>query len=231
MLSNRQGKKLNEYVPDYVVFDLETTGTSPTTEEIIEISAVKVKDNKIVDEFTTLVKPGKIISPFITELTGISNEMVENAPVFRNVFEDFIDFTGDMVLVGHNIHCFDLKFLHRYAMEYYRKVPGNDYIDTLTVARKRLPGLSHHRLSDLVEYYNITQQGAHRALNDCRMNQQVYEYLFDPERTPDVATPSEAVEGKNVCPKCGSFLKKRTGKFGDFYGCTGFPLCRYTKNM
>ena len=84
---------------------------------------------------------------------------------------------GDLVLVGHNIHNFDMKFLYRDARLYWGRTIANDYVDTLPMAKACLPQLEHHKLTDLAQHYNISADGAHRALNDCRMNQQVYECL------------------------------------------------------
>lgn len=112
-------------------------------------------------------------------MNGITDKMVAGAPVFADVLGDFFQFAGDHVLVGHNISSFDMKFLYRDAQKYFRKVPGNDYVDTLMMARAALPELHHHRLVDLAEHYGISSKGAHRALNDCYMNQKVYECLAE----------------------------------------------------
>jgi len=83
----------------------------------------------------------------------------------------------------------------------------------------------YHRLTDLAEYYGIDGDGAHRAMNDCLMNQKVFELLRN-----EMENPSIAAKSVKKCPKCGSPLKLRKGKYGDFWGCTGYPDCRYTKN-
>ena len=111
MLSNKPGKKLNIYVPDYVVFDLETTGIHPTFDKVVEISAIKVTGGAIEAEFSTLVNPEMKIPYFATSVHHITNEMVKDAPTFEAALGDFLDFAGDYVLVGHNIRLFDLKFL------------------------------------------------------------------------------------------------------------------------
>ncbi len=226
MLSEKPGKKLNTYVPDYVVFDLETTGISCTSDEVVEISAVKVENRVIVDEFSTLVNPGMPIPAVASEVNGITDDMVQDSPAFEEALGDFIDFIGDFTLVGHNIHTFDMKFIQRDALKYFGRQIGNDYIDTLQIARLYLPELGHHRLTDLADHYGIDSEGAHRALNDCRMNQQVFEFL-----SREMENPSEAARNVRVCPQCGSPLKMRNGRYGDFWGCTAYPECRYTKNV
>lgn len=97
--------------------------------------------------------------------------------MFEDALRKFVDFAGDLVLVGHNIHNFDMKFLYRDARLYWGRTIANDYVDTLPMAKACLPQLEHHKLTDLAQHYNISADGAHRALNDCRMNQQVYECL------------------------------------------------------
>lgn len=226
MLSNCTGKKLNKYVSDYVVFDLETTGTSSTSDAVVEISAVKVVGGQVVDEFSTLVNPERHIPVFASEVNGIYDDMVENAPTFEKALADFLEFAGDMVLVGHNIHTFDMKFICRDAEKYWGKTIGNDYIDTLQIARAYLPKLSSYKLTSLAEYYGISPDGAHRALNDCRMNQQIFELL-----AKEMQNPSDEAKAVKTCPKCGNIMKKRSGKFGEFLGCSGYPDCRFTMNI
>lgn len=177
MLGNKPGRLLNKYPPNYVIFDLETTGISPGNDEVIEISAVKVRDGKVVDEFSTLVNPKRPIPYGASRVNGIRDEMVADAPLFFDVLKNFFAFIGDDVLVGHNIHAFDMKFIYRDSKKFYGLLPDNDYVDTLIVARKHLPAMSHHRLVDLAEHYHISSKGAHRALNDCHMNQKVYECM------------------------------------------------------
>lgn len=226
MLSDKEGKRLNKYVSDYVIFDLETTGVSCNMDRVVEISAVKVEGGAVTKEFTTLVNPGMPIPYAASMVNGITDDMVKDSPSFEAAFGDFLDFAGDAVLVGHNIHSFDLKFLNRDAGRFWGKKVGNDYIDTLMMARLSLPQLSHHRLVDLAEYYGISTEGAHRALNDCLMNQKVFEKLGE-----ELRNPSEAAGNVKICPKCGSILKRRSGKYGEFFGCSGFPDCRYTEDV
>ncbi len=226
MLSKQIGKKLNIYVPDYCVFDLETTGTSPVKDAIIEISAVKVVGGKVTEEFSTLVNPMRPIPYWATAVNGITDEMVKEAPTCEDALREFLDFVGDMILVGHNIHLFDMKFICRDAKEYWEMNVGNDYIDTLPIARKYLPALAHHTLGDLARHYDIDTEGAHRALFDCHMNQEVFEYLRD-----EMEKTSKEREELPICPKCGKMLKIRNGKYGGFWGCAGYPTCRFTQNV
>ena len=118
-----------------MVFDLETTGISKQWDEIIEISAIKVKDHRIIEEFSTLVNPGRPIPAGATAVNGITDEMVLNAPGRMEAISDFLSFVGDQVLVGHNIHSFDLGFVERAARENLGRELFNDYVDTLPLAR------------------------------------------------------------------------------------------------
>ena len=223
MLGTNKGKKLDQYVTDYVVFDLETTGISCYNDQVVEISAVKVSKGQVVEEFTSLVNPKCPIPYRASMVNGITDEMVKDAPAFDKVLADFLGFIGDHVLVGHNIHTFDMKFIYRDCEKFWGKVPENNYVDTLSLARMCLAELGHYKLTDLSEYYGVSTTGAHRALNDCRMNQIIYERLG-----------GEMEKRKNdikQCPKCGQFLLKRKGKFGYFLGCGGYPACRYTENL
>ncbi|MEY8518871.1 exonuclease domain-containing protein [Lachnospiraceae bacterium 29-84] len=224
-MSENKGKRLNQYIGDYVVFDLETTGVRPDLDKVIEISALKVKGHQVKDQYSTLVDPGRHIPKAATAINHITDEMVSGAPALFAAMEGFLRFIGDDILVGHNIHTFDLKFIQRDSMQLFGKEIRNSYIDTLFMARMCLPQLSHHRLSDVSEYFGIETKGAHRALQDCVMNQKCYEALG--KLLP--SHPSDA--GSVTCPRCGADMVKRKGMYGEFYGCTDFPNCRGTRNI
>ena len=118
-MSTQKGTLINKYTPNYVIFDLETTGISPNYDEVIEISALKVKGGEVVDEFNTLVNPGRKIPFGATKVNGITNAMVAEAPAFSHVLAEFLDFAEGLVLVGHNIARFDMKFIWRDAEQYF----------------------------------------------------------------------------------------------------------------
>lgn len=235
-----KGRKLNGYVKDYIVFDLETTGFRFETDEIIEIAAVKVQDERIVDTYSTLVKPSIRIPASATKVNHITNDMVADAPGIAKAMEGFLDFVETGILVGHNIHTFDMNFVYDAAMQAFHTGVYNDYIDTLYLAKNCLPQLHHHRLGDIAEYFGIDAQGAHRALNDCIMNQKCYEKLGAllgeqgqekrEQKDRGAAAGLRQSAPEEICPKCGSRLVKRTGIYGEFWGCSSFPRCRYTRN-
>ena len=228
MLGNTQGKLLNEYIEDYVVFDLETTGVSPYNDEVIEISAVKARKGKVVEEFSQLVNPKRTIPFAASRVNNITDDMVSDAPFFDEVLRHFLEFVGEDVLVGHNIQSFDMKFIYRDCERYFHQLITNDYVDTLILAKRCFPEWRHRRLGDLADYYGISTQGAHRALADCRMNQRVFELLGKEMNTETKITLDSNVK---TCPLCNLPLKKRNGRYGEFWGCTGFPNCRYTENI
>ena len=123
---------------EFCVFDTETTGLDPGCEYLTEIGAVLVRDGQVVDEFDTFVKPPKPITPKITELTGITNEMVADAPTEGEALQAFLDFAGGRVLVAHNANGFDIRFLRAAAGRSGIKFEPT-YIDTLTMAQTCTP--------------------------------------------------------------------------------------------
>lgn len=224
-MTGNRGKRLNQYISDYVVFDLETTGIRPDTDEIIEISAIRVRDHKAVDEYSTLVNPGMHIPAAASRVNHITDDMVAEAPELAEALGDFLEFVGNDILVGHNIHSFDLNFICQGALRIFGAEVDNDYIDTLYMARQCLPELSHHKLSDVAAYFHISTKGAHRALADCAMNQKCYEEMGKIFRQKQKTQPEV------LCPKCGSEMVKRKGMYGEFYGCSNFPRCRGTRKI
>ena len=233
MIARNKGKRLNQYVKDYVVFDLETTGVYPEKDVIIESSAIKVSGGEIKEKYSTLVNPGRHIPAGATAVNGITDDMVRDAPDIREAMAGFMDFIGNGILVGHNIHTFDMNFAYDAAWQSLERKLDNDYIDTLYMARSCLPHLPHYRLTDISEYFHIDTEGAHRALKDCIMNQKCYEELgklWRERKKEEGASKGENPEKNMECPRCGGALILRKGKFGAFYGCRNFPSCRYTQN-
>lgn len=168
-----KGKSLIVFPVDYVVFDIETTGFDSFYNEIIEISAIKIRNDKVVEEFSSLVRPQGKIGSFITNLTGITNEMVSEAPNIDIVIEKFLQFIENDILVGHNVN-FDINFVYDNLCKLGYDGLVNDFIDNLRIARKLLPELRHHRLGDLADYYLIDTTGAHRGLKDSYMTYEIF---------------------------------------------------------
>ena len=169
--------ELDEILPEevtkdtFVVFDIETTGKEVMSSGITEIGAVKLVDGKVVEQFTTLVKPDYRISEEITALTGITEEMVKDAPKISSVIPDFMKFIEGATLIAHNAE-FDVKFIKRYAgaEEYEIK---NKVIDTLELSRALLPQLKHHKLNIVADHFGIIFHH-HRALSDAYATAEVF---------------------------------------------------------
>ena len=163
-------------VRDYICVDLETTGLNPKSEKIIEIGAVKVTDGRIADTFSQFVHPGKKLEARIAELTGISDENLEGQPRIEEVLPSFLEFAGDLPLLGHNV-LFDYSFLKRAAVN-QRFTFERKGIDTLKIARRYLPDLPSRNLGALCEYYQIPHQ-AHRAYEDAKATHLLYQKLCE----------------------------------------------------
>lgn len=159
----------------YVAIDIETTGLNPKTDRIIEIAAIKIKDDEIVDSFQSLINPRKTLSDFIKKLTGIQEEDLQNAPDLQYVLLDFIEFCDGYCLLGHNI-MFDYSFIKRNAVNLGFEFE-KEGIDTLEIARKILPNLEKKSLSYLCEYFNIENKNHHRALDDAKAASSLYSNL------------------------------------------------------
>lgn len=156
----------------YVVFDLETTGLEPAKDEIIEIGACKIQDGKIIETFATFVKPTKKIPKEITELTGITEEMVADAPTINYVMPDFYKFCHGSIMVAHNIS-FDIAFVHNISKKLSYNF-DNETIDTLAIAKSKLPGLKNYKLGTIVDKLGVVLDNAHRAINDATATAKVF---------------------------------------------------------
>lgn len=228
MLGNKRGACINDYNPDYVLYDLETTGLNNRLDDVIEISAVKVRNGCIVEEFSELVNPGRPIPLEASDVNNITDEMVENCRTMEEILPQFLEFIGEDMLVGHNIHNFDMGFMYRYCEQYYGQELANDYLDTLKYAKVCFPKWKHRTLADLSEYYGVDTAGAHRALADCRMNQRIYENMhYD----MNVTSEKRIKPAVRICPECEIPMKKRNGRFGEFWGCSAYPECKHTENI
>lgn len=173
---------------DYTVVDTETTGLSTESCCLIEVSALRVREGRVAAEFSTLIRPpwrevqknGQwqqgYVDDFIQGLTGITDEMLEGAPLPEEALPQVEDFLGRDLLLGHNVG-FDTAFLYDSFQKYLGRPLGNSSLDQLRLARKLLPQLPHHRLGDVAAALGVPYQGAHRALADCWITYGCYEKL------------------------------------------------------
>ena len=159
---------------DFVVFDLETTGSNLPQGRVIEVGAYKVRDGRVVDEFITLVNGQAPIPPFIISLTRITNEMIADAPLFSEIADELLDFIGDSVLVAHNSG-FDMGFLnHEIARIYPDYRLANPCLCTVKLSRKLLPHIVNHKLKTVAEFYEVDLRDHHRAGPDARATAHVF---------------------------------------------------------
>lgn len=171
-----KGGKVLFGLDTYVCIDLETSGLSPSEEEIIEFAAVLVENGNVVDTFSSLANPGFEVSKRITKVTGITNEMLAEAPPVKNVLDEFLHFIQDYPLVGHNVG-FDINFVYDSSMRHFGHPIDNCYADTLSMSRASAKTLPDHKLGTMLEHYGIVNDSAHRALSDALCTQQLYEVL------------------------------------------------------
>src|SRR5512137_1368835 len=155
-----------------IALDIETTGLDPQTDAILEIGARRFDGNRIENEFSTLINPGRHIPEFITGLTGISDEMVRQAPRIRDVLDALAAFIGEVPIVGHNIQ-FDLSFFKRYNL-----FTLNERVDTYEMAAVLLPSASRYNLGALGQALGIPLPATHRALDDARVTAAAFQRLY-----------------------------------------------------
>ena len=168
----------NQKEPDsYVVLDIETTGISHLTDEILEIAALVVADGQIAEEFSTLVRCEKVIPAPVVSLTGISKELLETQGIeLEAALKAFLALAADKVFVCHNA-AFDYRFIQAACKKCTLPIPQNKCIDTLSMARKKIKKLPDYKLQTLAEYFSLECEGTHRALNDCYLAYGIYQKL------------------------------------------------------
>ena len=167
-------KSLKLFPNNYVVLDIETTGFNPKEHEIIELSAIRVENGQIKEEFSKLVKPIGYLSGYISNLTGITLDMLKDAPSIKEVILDFKNFCSNSIVIGHNIN-FDLSFINTQLIQNYDMPFTNDYIDTLKIARKFLPSLPSKKLGIIAAHFGFNTEGMHRGLKDCIVTNMCYQ--------------------------------------------------------
>lgn len=168
--------KARKHTDDFTVIDFETTGLSSTSDEIIQVAAIKYRNNIVTDSIDILVKPThKKISKRITEITGITNEDVINSPTIDIVIPALLSFINGETLVAHNAS-FDMKFLIENIQKNNIEVPKFRVIDTLSLSRKHIEDTENHKLETLKDYLDL-DYNSHNALDDCRTTGELYIYI------------------------------------------------------
>jgi len=163
---------------DFVVVDVEATGAKTPPNRLIELGAYRIRGGRIVDKFLSLVNPEIPIPRFVASLTGISNDMVKNAPVFAEVAPQWLDFVSDSVLVAHNAP-FDTSFLnHEISRVYANHRMVNPHLCTVRLSRRAFPDLSNHRLETIAQHFSIPIASRHRAGSDALATAEIFIVLL-----------------------------------------------------
>lgn len=157
-------ENIDESLEDMVIFDIETTGFSSVNDRIIEIGGVKVRDGEVIGEFSTFVNPHRGIPGKITELTGITDAMVKDAPSVEEVMKDFHAFIKDATLVAHNAY-FDVGFIRKNLADIGLAI-DNPIMDTVPMSRFLYKELKRHRLDVIAKHLGIDMGSHHRAVDD-----------------------------------------------------------------
>ncbi len=177
LVENEQSSTINETA--FMVFDLETTGAKAPPCRVIEIGAYKVRNSRIEEEFHSLVNPEMPIPAFITALTGISDEMVSDAPLFAEVAPRFLEFIGDSVMVAHNAG-FDIGFLnHEIGRIYESYRMWNSSLCTVQLSRGLLPQIENHKLKTVASHFSVELINHHRAGPDAKATAEILINLLE----------------------------------------------------
>jgi DNA polymerase-3 subunit epsilon/ATP-dependent DNA helicase DinG len=177
----------------YVAIDVETTGLDPGSETIIDVAAICFRGNDVLDSFSSLVNAQRDVPPFITQLTGITQEMVSDAPTFSALRPRLQGMIADHVVVGHNVS-FDLAFLNEEGLAI-----GNRRVDTVTLASILFPQIGRYGLESLVRYLDLPRLGNHRAQVDAEQTVELFLALKEKAQELDITLLEEVVRvGRNL---------------------------------
>lgn len=175
----------------YIVLDFETTGLSPQVDRVIEIGAVKVVSGEIVDRYQTLINPRFRIPSFITQITGITNQMIASAPDAKSAMNELRNFVGELPILAHNAS-FDSRFYFAEMQRLGHQVQ-NEFFCSLLLARRILPELKGHKLQDLCSHFDVINSEAHRALADVVATHRVFtgicQLIKEQARVSDLTLP------------------------------------------
>ncbi len=164
----------------YSIVDIETTGGSPKNERITEIAIYIFDGKNITGEYSTLINPERNIPHFITRLTGITNEIVSEAPMFYHVAKDIVEITEGKIFVAHNA-----KFDYSFIKQEFKNLGYNfnrDLLDTVTLSRRLIPGHKSYSLGNICKNLNIEINGRHRAAGDALATVELFRKLLKAEK-------------------------------------------------
>ncbi len=171
---------------EFVVIDTETTGLRPGPDRVIEVACVRVRGGEAIDSFQTLINPIRRIPPFIAQFTGITQEMVNDAPTAKEIMPDVMHFIDGAIVVGHNVG-FDIGFLSYEAQLVGRAFPP-DGLDTIPLARRFCPGLKRFKLDMVASHLNIPTVNRHRALGDATVTAAIFLRILEFARQQNIST-------------------------------------------
>ena len=157
---------------EFSVIDVETTGLSAKSNRVIEIGLVKVRNYKIVERYESLINPGSYLPGFITQLTGITDDDVVNAPFFSDIVEDLKHFIGETIICGHNLS-FDSSFIKYEFLRNGEEPLYNEQVCTLKLARRIFPDLKSKSLSSVTKHLKLRNKSVHRALGDAEVTARI----------------------------------------------------------
>ncbi len=181
----------------YCILDIETTGLSFRSDKITELAVIKYKDGKIIDKYETFVNPEMKIPKHITKITGITDEMVKNAPKKEEVIKEFLEFIGDdSILVAHNAD-FDIGFI-KYIVEKMNLEMNHTYIDTLILARMLYTELSRFSQGSIAEHLKIKVEVAHRAMDDVKILSKIFENMLEKLKNDNIQNWDDIDEKLNI---------------------------------
>ena len=195
LIQNEKGQNIDS---EYVVFDIETTGLSPTYNRIIEIGAVRIKDGKIQDTFSEFVNPEVPIPYTITKLTSITDAMVQSAPTIEEILPRFLEFVGDASVVAHNA-AFDTGFIHENAKR-LGLVFDSTIVDTMTLAHILLPELGKYTLDRLCKQFGVVNEHHHRACDDAAATAEIFVKMIRMFKEKGITTIRELNEAGAASP-------------------------------
>ncbi|WP_235298377.1 exonuclease domain-containing protein [Portibacter marinus] len=167
----------------YAIIDIETTGGMAKRDKITEIGVVVHDGNRVLETYETLINPGRSIPPNIVRITGITDEMVADAPRFYEVAKKIVELTEGAIFVAHNVR-FDYTFIKE-AFKDLGYTYSKRQLDTVRLARKTFPGLKSYSLGNLIKHFGIEVNARHRALADAMATTELLEKIFKVEDSAD----------------------------------------------
>lgn len=177
---NEMNEKYQKFlVTEFTVFDLETSGLNPVADEILEIAALRMTGKELGARFESLIRPTKSIPLEVEKIHGLNEIfLLANGRNIKEVMEEFVNFIGDSILVGHNIRGFDWLFVLSNLQKNSIVAPDNKIIDTLEISRKLLR-LPRYNLAEVGRHFNLEHENAHRAMADVEFNAKVFVELME----------------------------------------------------